>query len=186
MGSASEDTLSTRCFVFVFDRKLQLVRCGPAWREHRRMGTVDAAMAGWRSPRTATGSEATLADETRRGDRTCARNPADRRRWAAVIASLAAVLSGATATTHVLGDITMNRISTANGIEAVVFPHWKHRSRFRCYACHPDIFEMRAGANAIDMAALSAGEFCGRCHDGRTAWAISFETCRDCHSLEQM
>jgi len=45
---------------------------------------------------------------------------------------------------------------------------------------------MRAGTNAITMAALSAGEFCGRCHDGRTAWAISFETCRDCHSLEQM
>ena len=143
-------------------------------------------MARWRSPRIATGSKATFAAETRRGDRPCARNPADRRLRAALIALLAAVLSGATAAPNVLGNITMDRISTANGIAAVVFPHWKHRSRFRCYACHPDIFEMRAGANAIDMAALSAGEFCGRCHDGRTAWAISFETCRNCHSLEQM
>ena len=144
------------------------------------------AMARWRSPRTATGSRATSAAEMRRGDQPCTRNPMEQRHWAALIALLATALSGAAAAPNVLGNITMNRISTENGIAAVVFPHWKHRSRFRCYACHPDIFEMRAGANAIDMGALSAGEFCGRCHDGRTAWAISFETCRDCHSLEQM
>ncbi|MBW2716273.1 MAG: hypothetical protein JRD03_09360 [Deltaproteobacteria bacterium] len=122
----------------------------------------------------------------RRGDQSCTRNPTDLRRRAALIALLAAALSGAAAAPNVLGNITMDRISTENGISAVVFPHWKHRSRFRCYACHPDIFEMQAGANDINMSALSAGEFCGRCHDGRTAWAISFETCRDCHSLEQM
>ena len=147
---------------------------------------MGAAMARWRSPRTATGSKATFADETRKSGRPPMRNPVDRRRRAVLIASLGAVLSGATATPNILGNITMDRISTDSGIAAVVFPHWKHRSRFRCYACHPDIFEMRAGANAIDMASLSAGEFCGRCHDGRTAWAIGFETCRDCHSLEQM
>ena len=84
---------------------------------------------------------------------------------------------------EVLGNVSMNRLSTANGIEAVVFPHWKHRSRFRCYVCHPDVFEMRAGSNDVTMAMLSAGEFCGRCHDGKEAFAIGFETCRNCHSL---
>jgi len=82
----------------------------------------------------------------------------------------------------VLGDIVMDRRSTANGVPAVIFPHWKHRSVFRCYACHPDVFEMRAGANDVTMADLSRGEFCGQCHDGRVAFVVGFDTCRDCHS----
>jgi len=82
-----------------------------------------------------------------------------------------------------LGDIVMDRASTANEIPAVVFPHWKHRTRFRCYACHPDSFAMKSGANAISMDDLRAGRYCGRCHDGRTAFPVAFETCRTCHSL---
>ena len=111
---------------------------------------------------------------------------ADRLRWTASITLFAAALSGAATAPDILGNMTMNRISTTNGVPAVVFPHWKHRSRFRCYACHPDIFEMRAGANDINMDALRNGEFCARCHDGRTAWAIGFDTCRECHSLGEM
>ena len=103
-----------------------------------------------------------------------------------MIAAFATALSGATAADNVLGDITMNLHSTDNGVPAVVFPHWKHRSRFRCYACHPDIFEMKAGANEITMEGLREGAHCGRCHDGTTAWAIGFNTCRDCHSIGEM
>ena len=103
-----------------------------------------------------------------------------------MIALLATALSGAAAATKILGNIKMDLLSTANAVPAVVFPHWKHRSRFRCYACHPDIFEMQAGANHITMDSMRAGEFCGRCHDGTTAWAIGFDTCRVCHSLGEM
>ena len=95
---------------------------------------------------------------------------------------LAGLFSGATALAGVLGDVSMDRASTKNGIPGVVFPHWKHRSRFRCYACHPDIFQMQAGTNEIDMDGLRSGEFCGRCHDGQIAFAIGFDTCRNCHS----
>ncbi|MFQ5415425.1 MAG: c(7)-type cytochrome triheme domain-containing protein [Myxococcota bacterium] len=109
-----------------------------------------------------------------------------RLRRVAMTVALALLLSGATAFAGVLGDILMNRRSTDNGVPAVVFPHWKHRSRFRCYACHPDIFEMRAGENDITMDGLRQGEYCGRCHDGKTAWAIGFNTCRDCHSVGEM
>ncbi len=105
---------------------------------------------------------------------------------AAAAIVLAVGFLAATAVANVLGDITMNRHSTDNGVPAVVFPHWKHRSKFRCYACHPDIFEMTAGANEITMDTLRSGGACGRCHDGRTAWAIGFNTCRDCHSLGEM
>jgi c(7)-type cytochrome triheme protein len=102
---------------------------------------------------------------------------------AAFLLSLAFVVEEAAAQQS-LGDIVMDRHSSANQQLAVVFPHWKHRLNFKCYACHPDVFEMRAGANEISMASLQAGEFCGRCHDGRTAFAIGFETCRTCHSHE--
>ncbi len=86
------------------------------------------------------------------------------------------------ATDPVLGDVRMDRLSTTNAIPPVVFPHWKHRTEFRCYACHPEIFEMRAGANAVSMDAISRGEFCGACHDGHTAFAVGFDSCRTCHS----
>lgn len=82
----------------------------------------------------------------------------------------------------VLGNIVLDKKSTLNGIPAVVFPHWKHRSQFRCYACHPEPFAMEAGANDIGMAALQAGKFCGRCHNGELAFEIGFNTCRQCHS----
>jgi c(7)-type cytochrome triheme protein len=103
------------------------------------------------------------------------------RRIATVVAFFMFV-SAATALANVLGNITMNRASTLNGVPGVVFPHWKHRSRFRCYACHPDLFQMQAGANDITMDKLRAGEFCGVCHDGKVAFAIGFNTCRECHS----
>jgi c(7)-type cytochrome triheme protein len=91
-------------------------------------------------------------------------------------------LAGGSALADVLGDIKLDRRSTANGVNAVIFPHWRHRVHFKCYACHPEPFEMRAGSNDISMDAVRTGSFCGRCHDGRTAFPVSFDTCRTCHS----
>jgi c(7)-type cytochrome triheme protein len=91
-------------------------------------------------------------------------------------------LAAGTAIAGVLGDVELNRRSTANGVNAVVFPHWTHRVRFKCYACHPEPFEMRAGENDISMDAVRSGSYCGMCHDGNTAFPISFDTCRTCHS----
>lgn len=122
----------------------------------------------------------------RRDDFSSSRNAVLTFRRALTLATLTIVLSAATAVAGFLGDITMNRISTKNGVPPVVFPHWKHRIRFRCYVCHPDVFEMQAGTNEITMGDLREGAYCARCHDGKTAWAISFDTCRVCHSLGEM
>lgn len=91
-------------------------------------------------------------------------------------------LSVALASGSAPGDIVMDKASSANGLPAVVFPHWAHRQEFRCYACHPQPFEMKSGANSIDMAAIRSGEFCGRCHNGTVAFQVGFDTCRTCHS----
>ena len=98
------------------------------------------------------------------------------------LAALVASALGSTAFAEEPGDIVMDRNATANGVPAVVFPHWRHRTEFRCYACHPQIFEMEQGKNEITMQDLRAGEYCGRCHDGGTAFEVGFDTCRLCHS----
>lgn len=86
----------------------------------------------------------------------------------------------------VLGDITLQRQGedTGVGTPAAVFPHWFHRVRYKCYVCHSAIFEMKAGANVIHMQDIMAGKSCGVCHNGKTAWSVSFDTCPRCHKGE--
>jgi len=62
-----------------------------------------------------------------------------------------------------------------------VFPHWRHRIRFKCSACHPQIFEMKKGANNITMNAIREGKFCAECHNGNVAFEVSFQSCYRCH-----
>jgi len=67
------------------------------------------------------------------------------------------------------------------GLSEAQFPHWVHRIRYTCKTCHMEIFEPRAGSNAITMAQIRAGEKCGRCHDGTTAFDPGFGACERCH-----
>ncbi len=78
------------------------------------------------------------------------------------------------------GDIIMNREAEKSEMPPVVFPHWFHRIRFKCKVCHPDVFVMRAGANEVSMIKIIKGEFCGKCHNGKIAWAPLY--CDRCHS----
>lgn len=109
------------------------------------------------------------------------------RRWApwgiAAALALAGFLSDAMATS-VVGDISMDRRSTQAGVSPVLFSHWSHRTRFKCFVCHPAVFEMRAGANDVSIDAIRRGRFCGTCHDGTVAFAVGFDTCRNCHSVD--
>lgn len=80
------------------------------------------------------------------------------------------------------GDIVFQRKGGAEKeTPAALFPHWAHRIRFRCYVCHDAIFQMKAGANPVTMDAIMDGKSCGTCHDGKTAFAVGFDTCGRCH-----
>ena len=79
------------------------------------------------------------------------------------------------------GDIVFKRGTGEGGTPPAVFPHWVHRIRYKCYACHPTLFGMKASASKISMEAIQEGKFCGACHNGKIAWAASFETCSRCH-----
>ena len=50
---------------------------------------------------------------------------------------------------------------------------------FGCYACHPSVFPQ--ALVGFTHAEMREGQFCGRCHDGRTAFAIPGATCARCH-----
>ena len=79
------------------------------------------------------------------------------------------------------GDVVMNNYSDSAGMRPVVFPHWFHRVRFRCKACHTDLgIKFRAGGNEINMLKIIDGQYCGACHNGSVAWSV--ENCDLCHS----
>ena len=68
------------------------------------------------------------------------------------------------------------------GVKPVMFPHWFHRIRFKCKACHERIFILRRGDNDISMNKIIKGEYCGKCHNGIIAWEPLY--CDRCHSWE--
>lgn len=62
--------------------------------------------------------------------------------------------------------------------DSALFSHWRH-GVYRCYSCHPDVFPQSVlGFTHADM---NAGRFCGRCHDGREAKAVTAHRCETCH-----
>lgn len=76
--------------------------------------------------------------------------------------------------------INVELVPEATPTFKAVFAHEPHTAILSCTSCHPGIFEMRAGANPINMAKIFAGEYCGRCH-GKVAFEIN-TGCGRCHS----
>jgi c(7)-type cytochrome triheme protein len=78
-------------------------------------------------------------------------------------------------------DVILNRYSDREDVRPVIFPHWFHRIRYQCRVCHSELgFTMRAGSNDITMDKITAGSYCGACHNGEIAW--SADNCDLCHS----
>jgi c(7)-type cytochrome triheme protein len=81
-----------------------------------------------------------------------------------------------------LGDVRLARAGGGAGpFPPALFPHWVHRIRYQCAACHPALFTAEAGADTISMAMIGEGQACGRCHDGTLAFGSTLESCNRCH-----
>ncbi len=83
---------------------------------------------------------------------------------------------------ELLGDIVFSRAAVseeAGGFPAARFRHWVHRIRYRCMACHPGVFGLRAGETRITMADMENGASCGACHNGEASFALT--ECNRCH-----
>lgn len=106
-------------------------------------------------------------------------------RWSASIVGLIAVLMLCTGLAAAApGDIIFERAGPQSAdpqYPPAVFPHWVHRIRNRCDACHTSIFEMKAGSLPITMDMIMRGEACGKCHNGIAAFDVDFQSCSRCH-----
>jgi c(7)-type cytochrome triheme protein len=67
-----------------------------------------------------------------------------------------------------------------SGRSAAIFQHAAHAS-LKCSECHSSIFPMKIENIDISMASINSGKFCGHCHNGRTAFAVSSSDCARCH-----
>jgi c(7)-type cytochrome triheme protein len=80
------------------------------------------------------------------------------------------------------GDIKFVRQAAGmDDVSPATFPHWVHRMAYTCYACHDSLFKMKAGETLVTMDAIQAGQSCGVCHDGKTAFISNLSTCNRCH-----
>jgi c(7)-type cytochrome triheme protein len=78
------------------------------------------------------------------------------------------------------GDLTF----TPANASPVVFSHETHvkGKGIKCTGCHYQIFQMTQGSNKIDMAKITKGDFCGKCHNGQKAFDVKDEkNCVRCH-----
>jgi c(7)-type cytochrome triheme protein len=63
----------------------------------------------------------------------------------------------------------------------VVFSGEVHaKAGLKCGACHPGLFKMKKGADAVTMKDINDGKFCGTCHkEGGKAFPA--KECAKCH-----
>jgi c(7)-type cytochrome triheme protein len=67
----------------------------------------------------------------------------------------------------------------APGVPAALFSHRGHAA-LGCQACHPAVFPQAQVSFTHDE--MKAGHFCGACHDGGVAFAITGAACGGCHA----
>ncbi len=69
------------------------------------------------------------------------------------------------------------------GAGKVVFDGKMHADKgLKCAECHPAIFKMKKGADAITMKDMNDGKSCGTCHNGTKAFSSKdAASCAKCH-----
>jgi c(7)-type cytochrome triheme protein len=65
-----------------------------------------------------------------------------------------------------------------SGPPAALYSHRTHAT-FACHVCHPNAFPQAAAGFTHEE--MRDGHFCGGCHDGRMAFAITGAACVRCH-----
>lgn len=83
---------------------------------------------------------------------------------------------------HQYGAVLMDKFTKgAKDTRPVLFPHWAHREKYTCKACHTGLnISMKRTATGIRQSDIEAGKYCGKCHNGTTSFGVS--ECERCHS----
>ncbi len=81
------------------------------------------------------------------------------------------------------GNVLITRMTVSSTHPPVAFSHWVHRRYFTCRVCHFELnFAMKTNTTEITEAKIRKGEYCGACHNDKTAFGIHEETCTICHT----
>jgi c(7)-type cytochrome triheme protein len=81
------------------------------------------------------------------------------------------------------GNILITRATAGTNVPAVSFSHWRHRLKYTCRVCHLELgFWMETNTTEITAESNRNGEYCGACHNGKTAFGYSKKRCRQCHN----
>lgn len=83
------------------------------------------------------------------------------------------------------GDLVLRGRSESNGMAPVRFSHRIHRVRYTCRVCHLELeFSMKKGETGITREDYLNGRYCGACHNGKIAFAVT-QACNLCHVSEE-
>ena len=81
------------------------------------------------------------------------------------------------------GNVLISRLTRSSTHPTVAFSHWIHRRYYTCRVCHFELnFALKTNTTEITEAKIRKGEYCGACHNGTVAFAVSEDTCRICHT----
>lgn len=65
------------------------------------------------------------------------------------------------------------------GMGPAKFSHAFHTKAFGCDQCHDKVFRMKKGGSGMKMDPMYTGKYCGKCHNGEAAAAVT--ECAKCH-----
>ncbi len=99
------------------------------------------------------------------------------------VAALASVIVAVFLLNSALAVPVGRTLEWKTGISTVVFDGGVHAENgFRCSDCHPSPFMMKKDYANMKMVEIIAGKYCGKCHNGQTAFASNVaENCARCH-----
>lgn len=79
---------------------------------------------------------------------------------------------------HPTAELLFEEKSTGN----VVFSHKFHTALYSCADCHASLYVTTRSKLKVAMQEMEAGNSCGGCHDGKTAFNVK-EKCESCHKM---
>jgi c(7)-type cytochrome triheme protein len=80
---------------------------------------------------------------------------------------------------HNMSVLKKNFSYPSGDMPPAVFSHQFHTAMFECSNCHTAIFKYKKGGSGMKMDYIYQNRFCGKCHDGKTAFGSS--ECQRCH-----
>lgn len=104
------------------------------------------------------------------------------------LTAVVVVLGGSIFVSHAQAIQPGKTVTWNTPMGKVVFNGKNHADAgIKCLDCHSKIFKMKKGSTQMTMSDITAGRFCGKCHNGTKAFSAKDEAnCEACHSKKKL